>query len=180
MMDTEPPRVVRQPNKPLLPLLALGKRKHSRSAEESDAKRRFFGGYRYEDIVYAAVERFFPLMWLCQQSTQELVLDYGFLGRNEKGQLDPGMRINFYAYQVFVGPLHKRAFRVRFRIFDSAGLVLITRLMETQHVRAEMEIMCGLSKVELYNELVSGFVEWLDFANRNFSLASVPRNLHSD
>jgi|SaaInlV_125m_DNA_1040241.scaffolds.fasta_scaffold11339_2 hypothetical protein len=179
-MDVEPPPVVRQRRPPALPLLTLGKRKHSRGAEESDAKRRFFGGYRYEDIVYAAVERFFPLMWLCQQSTQKLVLDYGFLGRNERGQLDPAMRINFYAYQVFVGPLHKRAFRVRFRVFDSAGLVLITQLMQQQLVRAEMEIMCGLSKAELYNELVSGFVEWLDFANRNFALASVPRNLHSD
>lgn len=179
-MDVEPPPLVRQRVTPVLPLLLLGKRKHSRGAEESAAKRRFFGGYRYEDIVYAGVDKLFPLMWLCNQSKQTLLLDYPFLGRNGKGQLDPGMRITFNADQVFVGPLHKRAFRVRFRVFDSAGLVLIAHRMQQQLVRAEMQIMCGLSKIELYNELVSGFVEWLDFANRNFSLASVPRNLHSD
>ena len=194
MMDVDPPSMHRLDPRAL-------KRQLSRNAEESEAKRNFFGTQRYTDLVYELVQTFTPLMRMCY-GFEEFTLSKQFTGVNSEGRLDDKMELLFVGYgfnpagtwidrsasndsnadgyegdgeQSKVTP-NRKHYRVTIRLLDRSGFVPTRRLMERQNIPPAIDVQCGMTSQQLYDKIIDIAVTWLDFVSDQFKLARVPRN----
>jgi hypothetical protein len=173
------------------------KRQLSRNAEESEAKRNYFGTQRYADIVYELVQTFTPLMRMCH-GFEEFTLSKKFTGLNSEGRLDDKMELLFVGYsfnpsgswvdrsasndgyegdgeQSKATP-NRKHYRVTIRLLDRSGFVPTRRLMERLNIPPAIDVQCGMTSQQLYDTIVDVAVKWLDFVSDQFKLARVPRN----
>jgi hypothetical protein len=173
------------------------KRQLSRNAEESEAKRNYFGTQRYADIVYELVQTFTPLMRMCH-GFEEFTLSKKFTGINSEGRLDDKMELLFIGYtfnpsgswvdrsasndgyegdgeQSKATP-NRKHYRVAIRLLDRSGFVPTRRLMERLNIPPAIDVQCGMTSQQLYDTIVDVAVKWLDFVSDQFKLARVPRN----
>jgi hypothetical protein len=190
MMDVDTPSMHRLDPRAL-------KRQLSRNAEESEAKRNYFGTQRYADIVYELVQTFTPLMRMCH-GFEEFTLSKKFTGINSEGRLDDKMELLFVGYsfnpsgswvdrsasndgyegdgeQSKATP-NRKHYRVAIRLLDRSGFVPTRRLMERLNIPPAIDVQCGMTSQQLYDTIVDVAVKWLDFVSDQFKLARVPRN----